>query len=253
VTNVTCSVKICPNPARERGWCMGHYKRYQVTGDVRADIPLGTRTPRRHPPCIGGNCDEPHYARGRCSGHYDAWFDAGGYEQTAKYLANVGSNVRTCTSCGETKPVGSFDWRPGETIKRERIRHSWCKACLSAKNRVRYLANQEKRKADASKRYAGIRADPQSYLLYSLRQAATRLGLDANIVTEYFKSHNGLCEICGDRNIDPSRTRLTIDHDHITGEFRGILCSNCNRAIGLFKDDSKTAMMAAIYLERHGR
>ena len=253
MTNATCSVEICQKPVDACGWCAGHYKRYQLTGDVQADVPLGARRPRRFPPCIAGNCDEPHYSRGRCAKHYDIWFDSGGYEQTAKFLANSGDNTKICTSCSEVKPVDEFSWRPGMTIKREKVRHSWCKACVAAKAHRRYLANQDKRKDDASKRYAGIRADPQRFLIYSLRLAASRLGLDADLVTEYFESHNGLCDICGDRNVDPTRTRLVIDHDHDAGAFRGILCSNCNRAIGLLKDDSKTALRAAAYLESHGR
>lgn len=252
VTNVTCSVKTCPNPARERGWCAGHYKRWQKYGDVRAEVPFQKRAPRRIPSCTTGGCAEPQYTRGWCAKCYDDWLDNGGYEQTAKFLAHSGDNVRTCTSCKETKPVDDFSWRPGVAFKRERVRQSWCRTCVSAKAHRRYLADQERRKGDANKRYADIRADPERFLLYSLRLAATRLGLDFNLIADHFASHNGLCDICSGQS-DPGRTRLTIDHDHETGEFRGLLCSNCNRAIGLLRDSSKQALAAAAYLEGHGK
>jgi hypothetical protein len=52
------------------------------------------------------------------------------------------------------------------------------------------------------------------------------------------------CEICG------SKDKLCWDHDHITGEFRGTLCSSCNTAIGFMKDDPKILMAAINYLKR---
>ena len=39
-----------------------------------------------------------------------------------------------------------------------------------------------------------------------------------------------------------------VDHDHISGEFRGHLCHNCNRGIGIFKDDKDRMMRAIFYL-----
>lgn len=52
----------------------------------------------------------------------------------------------------------------------------------------------------------------------------------------------GGCAICG------RQTTLCVDHDHDTGEVRGILCRECNRALGLFGDDSDTLERAAKYL-----
>lgn len=43
--------------------------------------------------------------------------------------------------------------------------------------------------------------------------------------------------------------RLNLDHCHSTGKVRGFLCHNCNRGIGLFKDDPMLMKAAASYLE----
>jgi hypothetical protein len=43
-----------------------------------------------------------------------------------------------------------------------------------------------------------------------------------------------------------------IDHNHDTGEFRGVLCRQCNRALGMFKDSSTILRNAVEYLEAFG-
>lgn len=45
-------------------------------------------------------------------------------------------------------------------------------------------------------------------------------------------------------------TVWVVDHDHETKAFRGHLCHNCNRGLGIFKDDIETLFRAMIYLEK---
>jgi hypothetical protein len=56
------------------------------------------------------------------------------------------------------------------------------------------------------------------------------------------------CAICGAPN--SGAKRLHIDHDHETGKFRGLLCSNCNTTLGLCKDDPERLRELAAYVER---
>ena len=53
------------------------------------------------------------------------------------------------------------------------------------------------------------------------------------------------CELCG-KTTDRS---LMLDHDHVTGEFRGWLCHDCNTALGKFYDDIKLLRKAIKYLK----
>lgn len=58
------------------------------------------------------------------------------------------------------------------------------------------------------------------------------------------------CQICGRMASDTPRIgKLVVDHDHATGEVRGILCWMCNTALGKFNDDPALLRAAAEYIE----
>ena len=46
---------------------------------------------------------------------------------------------------------------------------------------------------------------------------------------------------------------LHVDHDHVSGAVRGLLCYNCNNGLGRFKDDIQTLQKAINYLKKHGK
>lgn len=57
------------------------------------------------------------------------------------------------------------------------------------------------------------------------------------------------CAAC--RTDEPGgRGRFHVDHDHETGEVRGLLCTNCNLALGLLKDDVHRVRRLLRYLKR---
>ena len=56
--------------------------------------------------------------------------------------------------------------------------------------------------------------------------------------------------ICGKHADDNHNKRLYIDHDHETGKVRGLLCLQCNTALGLLKDNPKVLKKALKYLTR---
>ena len=58
------------------------------------------------------------------------------------------------------------------------------------------------------------------------------------------------CEICG-ADERPGR-KLAIDHNHQTGNIRGLLCRSCNLGLGSFRDDSLLLLSAVEYLARNG-
>jgi hypothetical protein len=63
------------------------------------------------------------------------------------------------------------------------------------------------------------------------------------------------CFLCGSEGflMDKNKhvEKLAVDHCHETGKVRKLLCHNCNRALGLFKDKPDLLRKAADYLEEH--
>ena len=61
-----------------------------------------------------------------------------------------------------------------------------------------------------------------------------------------FRAQQGLCKICH----EPSLARnLDVDHNHTTGQVRGLLCNRCNKVIGLLEEDSDLLSKAIEYLK----
>ncbi len=68
-------------------------------------------------------------------------------------------------------------------------------------------------------------------------------------------AQKGLCAICGKPETLVVRgkvRRLAVDHDHLTGRVRRLLCLGCNTGIGKFQHDPALLRAAADYLERTG-
>jgi hypothetical protein len=74
-------------------------------------------------------------------------------------------------------------------------------------------------------------------------------------VAEYQKMHieqQGLCDICRQpesRMFNGHPRKLVVDHCHLTGEVRKLLCRSCNSALGFFKDNIETMKRAIEYVE----
>ena len=76
-------------------------------------------------------------------------------------------------------------------------------------------------------------------------------GIDMDIkrYNEMFIEQKGCCAICGRHQSEDSIT-FHVDHDHDTVEVRGLLCKNCNNAIGLLRDDVSVLKAAIEYLNK---
>lgn len=67
-----------------------------------------------------------------------------------------------------------------------------------------------------------------------------------------WEAQRGLCAICEQEPVGQAHcSKLHVDHDHVTGAIRALLCADCNMGLGKFSDSPARLRKAAMYLERH--
>ena len=73
--------------------------------------------------------------------------------------------------------------------------------------------------------------------------------IDLNKYNSLFEEQSGVCAICKQECV--SGRKLAVDHNHDTGEVRGLLCCRCNRGIGNLDDSLDKLKSAVLYLEKY--
>src|ERR1017187_5595599 len=109
-------------------------------------------------------------------------------------------------------------------------------AKMNATERTRLwrLANPERHKANNKALYARKR---QEILDQNVVRRLKRYGLTKSTYSDMVQVQNGVCALCKNAQIPEGRFKnLVVDHSHTTGLLRGLLCRQCNRGLGCFKD-----------------
>lgn len=75
-----------------------------------------------------------------------------------------------------------------------------------------------------------------------------KYGITEDDYLKMFEAQKGVCKIC--KKPSP-RIRLHIDHCHKKKNVRALLCENCNRGLGMFKDDPTILRLAIQYLKKY--
>ena len=142
--------------------------------------------------------------------------------------------TKTCTDCGETKPLSAFRSRGGQMAH---LYKSHCNTCLYKRHKD-WAENNQHRVAEYRER------DP-----WTLAKRCARRGITPEQLVDRYERQEGCCAIC---KTEIALIDSAIDHNHDTGEFRGVLCKQCNRALGMFKDNPTVLRSAVEYLEAFG-
>lgn len=143
--------------------------------------------------------------------------------------------TQACRICARVLPLSGFRRQPTAKLGVD----ARCKKCESEYSREWNMRNADR---------------------YYEKHLLRKFGITLSEYEALAELQGGVCAICGElptgqRNRRRGeqrvfRARLVVDHDHSTGEVRGLLCNNCNAGIGVLNDDPALIRRALNYLER---
>lgn len=130
--------------------------------------------------------------------------------------------MKTCNDCKEVYPA-NLDYFYSQGIGKNNLQRlsSYCKSCMSIRDKARSKKD-------------GIN-----------RRKSSKYKVPHEIIVAL---HNkGCCQICGNND----ESAFAIDHCHLTGKVRDLLCRNCNLALGYVNDNPEILIKMVEYLRFH--
>jgi len=134
---------------------------------------------------------------------------------------------KRCPHCEKYKALDKFHVDSSKWDGRQ----AWCKMCLTQRARKRYAQ--------------GKVYTPKKQAYYRKRN----YGIDETVYQAMLLAQDRKCAICHQPETAKKGT-LSVDHSHVTGEIRGLLCYKCNSALGSLDDDPERIRALLEYLEK---
>ena len=214
-----CHVHNCTQPVVAKGLCRKHYMRVQRHGDVEETRPDDWGKREKHPAYSSWcNLRRHHRLDMQESWREDFW----------SFVKDVPEKPEKSQAqrCDSTKPWSkdNFYWkekRGGSEEFREYMRE-WRKKARQA--------------------------NPEYYLEQDLKK---NYGVTLEWYRDTLSKQNNVCAICKTSEVAVIQGKviaMSVDHCHKTGKPRGLLCTKCNRGLGLFKDNVDNLKSAIKYL-----
>ncbi len=145
-------------------------------------------------------------------------------------LTRIVDGKKLCTKCSKIKSIEEFHndrQRPGGKF-------TWCKPCANAYTKP------------IKKRHRANRDSP--FLRTSRRWRDKKYFGSITIFDELIEQQGGKCAICDTPHDDRTVPRFAIDHCHERKVIRGVLCQNCNKALGNARDSIEILQRMIEYL-----
>lgn len=207
-----CRVPGCGRKRQAKGLCQSHRKR-QIQGKP-VDVPIRRRLQKRESDtCIFPGCGRKHHCKGLCAVH-----------DKQRKAGNELTPIKGTRRAPAPAPTGM----------------KFCPECST------FLPVSEFR-SNRSRKSNLLQVTTYCATCIGHRQIATKLGVP---IEEARSLRNvDTCEIC--ERVYPGFSGLTVDHDHSTGEVRGVLCRSDNSLLGFAGDLPEIMENAARYIEKN--
>ncbi len=156
---------------------------------------------------------------------------------------------KTCTKCKIDKELSFFSNINNRKFKYNK--NSICKKCVSDYEKNRIMSDPLKKEKVYAKHKIYREKNPNKYKGCIFPSKWNKLGISftKEMYYDLLEKQNHKCAICNNIELRGEiEIALSVDHCHDTLKVRGLLCGNCNRAIGLLKDDIKLLQNAINYL-----
>lgn len=153
---------------------------------------------------------------------------------------------KICNKCKNIKLLSEFS--PNKRSK-DKLNYC-CKSCAIEyvnKDRLRKEAGLEPLRETKSKMYGGKGKNPE---YGTFAQFKYKYGITIEDYNRKLETQEGKCKICG-KHQSIFNKRMHLDHCHLTGKIRDILCKNCNQGLGHFMDNPELLEKAASYIKNH--
>ena len=146
-------------------------------------------------------------------------------------MAPYGDDILTCNKCNQDKPKSEFF---KESSNSRGYRYS-CKECESPRfKNYRNAPGNRERISETRRRW----------------NRAKHYNFPPDLYDQRFAEQGNVCAICG-TSTPGGRGNFHADHNHETNQPRGVLCHNCNVALGNFRDNPEILRAAIEYLNKY--
>lgn len=144
---------------------------------------------------------------------------------------NIAVALRTCTKCKADLPLTAFHKAKHNPSGLQR----WCRDCSNAYRRHRHNTVPEYRAKRHESQRRLYRKDPVAWSIRVRRNEIERkYGITIDQYQALLVLQDNKCALCG--TSEPrGKGSWHVDHNHETGDVRGLLCHPCNTALGTYE------------------